>query len=54
MITAGESRIDTIVAVDEDRRVLAPFGRCRELIVQVDPWHCRYTRYPARPHRLGP
>ena len=37
MITAGESRIDTIVAVDEDGRVLAPCGRCRELIVQVDP-----------------
>ena len=36
MITAGESRIETIVAVDWDGTVLAPCGRCRELVVQVD------------------
>lgn len=37
MITAGESRIDSIVAVDWDGSILAPCGRCRELVVQVDP-----------------
>jgi cytidine deaminase len=37
MITAGESRIDMIVAVDWDGRVLQPCGRCRELIIQIDP-----------------
>ena len=41
MVTAGEYRIDKIVAVwrDEDGRlyVLPPCGRCREFIRQVDP-----------------
>lgn len=36
MITAGESRIAVMVAVGEGGRVLAPCGRCRELVVQVD------------------
>lgn len=41
MITAGESRIATIVAVWRDAEgetvVLPPCGRCREFIRQVDP-----------------
>jgi cytidine deaminase len=37
MVTAGESRIDTIVALREGGRVLPPCGRCRELILEVDP-----------------
>lgn len=41
MVTAGEYRIDTIVAVWRDESgqvfVLAPCGRCREFIRQVDP-----------------
>jgi cytidine deaminase len=41
MVTAGEYRVDTIVAVwrDEVDRlyVLPPCGRCREFIRQVDP-----------------
>ena len=41
MVTAGEYRIDEIVAVwrDEEGRlyVLPPCGRCREFIRQVDP-----------------
>jgi cytidine deaminase len=37
MITAGHSRIATIVAVDWDGSILQPCGRCRELVVQVDP-----------------
>lgn len=36
MITAGESRIMEIVAVDWDGSILPPCGRCRELVVQVD------------------
>ena len=36
MITDGESRVATIVAVDSDGCVLAPCGRCREFIFQVD------------------
>ncbi len=40
MITAGESRIVTIVAVWKDERdavtILPPCGRCREFIRQVD------------------
>ena len=36
MITAGEQRIETIVAVNRDGTVLLPCGRCREFIAQVD------------------
>jgi cytidine deaminase len=36
MITAGESRIEAIVAVNEDAEILSPCGRCRELVIQVD------------------
>jgi cytidine deaminase len=36
MVTHGESRINTIVAVKWDGTVLPPCGRCRELICQVD------------------
>jgi cytidine deaminase len=37
MITHGESRIRTIVAVGREGAVLSPCGRCRELICQIDP-----------------
>ena len=36
MVTAGESRVLAMVAVDWDGSVLAPCGRCRELVVQLD------------------
>ena len=36
MITNGESRILTIVAVNWDGEILAPCGRCRELIFQTN------------------
>ena len=36
MITAGESRIVDMVAVDWDGTILQPCGRCRELVVQID------------------
>jgi cytidine deaminase len=37
MVTHGESRIVTIVAVDSAGRILPPCGRCREFIFQMDP-----------------
>ena len=37
MITAGESRVVDMVAVDWDGSILQPCGRCRELILQIDP-----------------
>jgi len=37
MITAGESRVVKMVAVDWDGRVLSPCGRCREFIRQLHP-----------------
>ncbi len=36
MVTAGESRILDMVAVDWDGTILQPCGRCRELVVQLD------------------
>ncbi|MFM2356607.1 MAG: hypothetical protein RLZZ528_2343 [Pseudomonadota bacterium] len=36
MITAGESEILTMVAVDWDGSILPPCGRCREFVLQVD------------------
>ncbi len=35
MITAGESRVVKMVAVDWDGSVLPPCGRCREFISQI-------------------
>jgi cytidine deaminase len=37
MLKARESEVRTIVAVNEDGRVVAPCGRCRELLWQVNP-----------------
>ena len=36
MVTAGEHRIRKIVAVLGDGKVLAPCGRCREFMHQID------------------
>lgn len=36
MITHGEQRIRTIVAVLEDGTILPPCGRCREFMRQID------------------
>jgi cytidine deaminase len=36
MIKSGETRIESIVAVTGDR-ILAPCGRCREFLAQIDP-----------------
>ena len=37
MITAGEHKIAKLIAVDEDGSILAPCGKCRELISQIHP-----------------
>lgn len=37
MVTNGESRIQSIVAVDQNGRILPPCGRCREFIYQMHP-----------------
>ena len=36
MIKGGETQIESIVAVADDR-ILAPCGRCREFLAQIDP-----------------
>lgn len=35
MITAGESRVEKIVAVGWDKQILPPCGRCREFLMQL-------------------
>lgn len=35
MLTAGENRVEQIVAVGWDKKVMPPCGRCRELLVQL-------------------
>ena len=35
LITAGENRIEKIVAVCEDGDIVAPCGRCREFMYQI-------------------
>ena len=37
MITAGESRIEKIVAVNDEAGIVAPCGRCREFMYQINP-----------------
>ena len=37
MVTAGESRVLGMVAVHADGHVVAPCGRCRELVMQINP-----------------
>ncbi len=37
MITAGESQVVRMVAVNWDGRILPPCGRCREFISQLHP-----------------
>ncbi|WMM33217.1 cytidine deaminase family protein [Shouchella clausii] len=36
MITAGESHIKKMIAVDWDGRILPPCGRCREFVSQMN------------------
>ena len=41
MVTNGENRIHTIVAVDSEGHILPPCGRCREFIFQMDKSNAR-------------
>lgn len=43
MVTAGESRIEKIVAVNDEAGIVAPCGRCREFMYQInhDNLSCR-------------
>lgn len=36
MITAGESRIEKILAVNDEAGIVAPCGRCREFMYQIN------------------
>jgi cytidine deaminase len=36
MVTAGETDIKTIVAVNWNKSIMAPCGRCREFMYQID------------------
>ena len=53
MLKHRESEVDVIVAVDRNR-VIAPCGRCRELLAQVDPKNldCRVVLDGGRLVRL--
>ena len=35
MVTGGENRIEKIVAVKDDKGIVAPCGRCREFMYQI-------------------
>ena len=48
MIKAGETRIDTIVAVADDG-LRSPCGRCREFLIQIDPGNADATVILAGP-----
>lgn len=41
MITAGESRVEKIVAVGWDHKVMSPCGRCREFLMQLGNPDCQ-------------
>jgi cytidine deaminase len=56
MVTAGEQRIEQIVAVWKDEAgavyVLSPCGRCRELIAQIDSANMETEVILARDQRV--
>ena len=37
MVTAGENRIEKLIAVYQDGSVIPPCGRCREFVCQLHP-----------------
>jgi cytidine deaminase len=41
MLKNRETRVEKIVAVRQDGKILPPCGRCRELLVQIDPENIR-------------
>ncbi len=41
MLTAGEDRVEQIVAVGWDKQVMPPCGRCREFLMQMGNPDCQ-------------
>lgn len=41
MITAGENRVEKIVAVGWDKKIMPPCGRCREFLMQLGNPDCQ-------------
>lgn len=41
MLTAGEDRVEQIVAVGWDKQVMPPCGRCREFLMQLGNPDCQ-------------
>jgi cytidine deaminase len=53
MLTAGETRIQKVVAVGSDGRVLAPCGRCREFMIQLDSFNLDGTEVIVRKDQVA-
>jgi len=53
LITAGQSRVATMVAVRKAGEIVPPCGRCRELIWQIDPGNAE-TGVLLSPNRAVP
>jgi cytidine deaminase len=55
MVTAGETRIQKLVAISADGKLLPPCGRCRELLYQIDRGNLETEIIlgPGRPTRLA-
>jgi cytidine deaminase len=41
MLTAGETHVVRMLAVDQSGRILPPCGRCREFVIRLDPQNAR-------------
>ncbi len=52
MLTAGENRVEAIVAVGWDKKVMPPCGRCRELLMQLGNPEARVFLSPGNAVRL--
>jgi cytidine deaminase len=55
MVTAGETRIQKLVAISADGKLMPPCGRCRELLYQIDRGNLEteIILEPGRPTRLA-
>lgn len=52
MLTAGENRVEAIVAVGWDKKIMPPCGRCRELLMQLGNPDARVFLAPGKSVRL--
>ena len=55
MVTGGETRIEKLVAISADGKLMPPCGRCRELLYQIDRGNLatEIILGPGRPTRLA-